>query len=192
MQGRNTYIHEGVLVIKNFKESSISRQALYDLVKKYSMEKIGPGIYITPETLEDEVYTLLLRCPKGIASHEDALYYYGLMDREPLMHTLTIYSGYNPTRLRNDGYRIYTVKKELLDLGKKIVTNQFGHKIPMYDLERTICDLVRSRSHFEIQDFNYALKSYAQRQDKNLYLLMKYAKAFRIENIIRNYMEVLL
>ena len=70
--------------------------------------------------------------------------------------------------------------------------NQFGHEIPMYDLERTICDLVRSRRNFEIQDFNMAIKTYLQRSDKDLNRLMVYAKAFRIEKIIRQYMEVLL
>ena len=61
-----------------------------------------------------------------------------------------------------------------------------------YDLERTICDLVRSRRNFEIQDFNMAIKTYLQRNDKDLNRLMVYAKAFRIEKIIRQYMEVLL
>lgn len=48
----------------------------------------------------------------------------------------------------------------------------------MYDLERTVCDLVRSRRNFEIQNFNMAIKSYLQRNDKDLNRLMRYAKAF--------------
>ena len=62
----------------------------------------------------------------------------------------------------------------------------------MYDLERTVCDLVRCRRNFEIQNFNMAIKSYLQRNDKDLNRLMRYAKAFRIEKIIRQYIEVLL
>ena len=185
-------INNDVLNIKNLKELNISRQSIYNFIKKNNMEKVGPGMYILPDALEDESYVLSLRCPKGIISHDDALYYYGLIDREPYIHSITIYTGYNPTSLTNSGYKVYTVKKELLSLGKIKVTNQFGHEIPMYDLERTICDLVRNRSNFEIQDFNTALKSYVQRKDKNLNHLMTYAKAFRIEKIIRQYMEVLL
>ena len=149
-------------------------------------------MYITQETLEDESYTLSLRCPKGIISHDDALYYYGLVDREPLVHTMTIYTGYNPAALTSSGYKIYTVKKDLLDLGKTTVVNNFGHTVPMYDLERTICDLVRSRSNFEIQDFNTVLKTYVSKKDKDLNRLMEYAKAFKIDKIVRQYMEVLL
>ena len=120
------------------------------------------------------------------------LIFYGLVDWEPFVHCITIYSGYNPSALTNSGYKVYTVKKELLDLGKTTITNQFGHEIPMYDLERTICDLVRSGRNLEIQDFNMAIKTYLQRSDKDLNCLMVYAKAFRIEKIIRQYMEVLL
>lgn len=62
----------------------------------------------------------------------------------------------------------------------------------MYDLERTVCDLVRNRSSFEIQDFNSALKAYVRRKDKNLTRLFEYSEAMGIENVMRNYLEVLL
>ena len=64
--------------------------------------------------------------------------------------------------------------------------------IPMYDLERTICDLIRSRNSIEIQDFNSALKAYVARKGKDLNQLMEYAKLFRGDNVIRRYMGVLL
>jgi predicted transcriptional regulator of viral defense system len=132
------------------------------------------------------------RCPQGVFSHDEAFYHYGLTDREPLVHTLTIYSGYNAHRLVADGYKVYTVKKELLEVGKTIVEDNCGNQIPMYDLERTICDLVRSRNSIEIQDFNSVLKSYVSRKDKDLNILMEYAKLFRVDKILRKYMEVLL
>ena len=36
------------------------------------------------------------------------------------------------------------------------------------------------------------LKSYARKKDKNLRLLMEYAELFNVDNIVRQYMEVLL
>ena len=77
-------------------------------------------------------------------------------------------------------------------LPASVVKNNFGNDIPIYDLERTICDLVRNRSQFEIQDFNNALKTYVSKSDKDLNKLMKYAKLFKIDKIIRQYMEVLM
>lgn len=57
----------------------------------------------------------------------------------------------------------------------------FGHTVPVYDMERTICDLIRSRSRIEIQVFQSALKQYARRKDKNLRALMQYAAMFHVE-----------
>ena len=66
------------------------------------------------------------------------------------------------------------------------------HEIPIYDMERTICDLVRNRKQFEIQDYQTALKTYVSRKDKDLNRLMKYAKLFHVDSKIREYMEVIL
>ena len=61
-----------------------------------------------------------------------------------------------------------------------------------YDMERTICDVLRSRSHIEMQTFQDALKAYARRKDKDLRTLVRYARLFRVEKILRQYLEVLL
>lgn len=138
-------------------------------------------------------YILHQRCPNAVFSHDEAFYYYGLVDREPLVHTLTIYSGYNAHRLIADGdCKVYTVKKELLKVGRIEVKDNYGNLIPMYDLERTMCDLIRNRRNVEAQDFYTSLKTYISSKDKNLNRLMEYAKLFHIDNVIRRYMEVLL
>ena len=59
-------------------------------------------------------------------------------------------------------------------------------------MERTICDIVRSRSTMETQVYQDALKQYSRRKDKNLHRLMDYAKTFRVEKMVREYMGILL
>ena len=41
------------------------------------------------------------------------------------------------------------------------------------------------------QIFNYAMKEYSRIKNKNLNLLYKYAKEFKIQNKLTQYMEVL-
>ncbi|MEG1470931.1 MAG: abortive phage infection protein, partial [Clostridia bacterium] len=81
---------------------------------------------------------------------------------------------------------------ELMDLGVTVAQTPFGHTVPVYDKERTICDLVRSRSKIEIQTLQGALKQYARDKEKNLRKLMQYAEAFHVAKILRQYLEVLL
>ena len=182
----------GVLEVSNIDELKVSKDNFYKFVKDNNYEKVGPGMYASKDDIVDELLVLHKRCPKGVISHDEALYYYGLIDREPLSHTITVYSGFNASRLIKSGYTVYYVNKDLLNVGKVNVIDNFGNEIPMYDLQRTIIDLIRNRSKFEIQDFTTALKTYAKRPDKNLSKLYEYAKAFRVDKTLRTYMEVLL
>ena len=182
----------GILLTKNAIEAGISKHALYNFIRDNGFEKAAHGVYASPETWEDENYILSLRCPQGVLSHDEALYYHGLTDREPLQKTITIYTGYGTSRMVADGIKVFTVKKELLDIGKEIVKTSYGHDIPLYNRERTICDLIRSKNRFEIQDFQTALKTYIMGKNKNLNRLMEYAKLFHVDKKIREYMEVLL
>lgn len=182
----------GILLTKNAIEAGISKHALYNFIRDNGFEKAAHGVYASPETWEDENYILSLRCPQGVLSHDEALYYHDLTDREPLQKTITIYTGYGTSRMVADGIKVFTVKKELLDIGKEIVKTSYGHDIPLYNRERTICDLIRSRNRFEIQDFQTALKTYIMGKNKNLNRLMEYAKLFHVDKKIREYMEVLL
>ena len=70
--------------------------------------------------------------------------------------------------------------------------DNYGNQVPMYNLERTIVDLFRSRNSIEINEFVTVLKTYSKRRDKNLHLLSEYAELFHVSKIVRQYMEVLL
>lgn len=193
MNSITNYIDEsGILITSDIIKSGITKTQLYDFIRDNGFEQISHGIYASPDTWTDENYILALRCPNAVFSHDEALYYHGLIDREPAQRTITIYSGYSTSRLVKDGIKVYTVKKDLLDVGKTTIINSFGHEIPIYDMERTICDLVRNRKQFEIQDYQTALKTYVSIKDKDLNRLMKYAKLFHVDSKIREYMEVIL
>jgi len=183
---------KGIVEVSKASELQLSKETIYKYLRANDYERVGPGMYVSPNDFVDELLVLHKRCPGGVISHDEALYHHGLIDREPMMHTITVYSGYNAARLKKSGYKIYYVNRDLLELGKQSVTDQFGNKIPMYNLERTIVDLVRNRSNFEMQDFNMALKTYARMSARNLAALSEYAKAFRVEKILRGYLEVLL
>ena len=68
----------------------------------------------------------------------------------------------------------------------------FGNTVAVYDPERTICDVIRSRNRMEMQTIRDALRQYTARKHKDLRRLMRYAQALHIETVLRNYLEVLL
>lgn len=78
-------------------------------------ENVSHGIYTKKDSGIDELFILHQRCPNAVFSHDEAFYYHGLTEREPLVPTLTVYSGYNTHRLTMNGkYKVYTVKKNYI------------------------------------------------------------------------------
>jgi hypothetical protein len=77
-------------------------------------------------------------------------------------------------------------------LGKTKINTQFGDSVSTYNLERTVCDLIRSSNRIGTETLFAALKAYSLRSDKSLNLLYDYAKQLRASAELRKYMEVLL
>ena len=183
---------DGMLQTAQVVSAGISKPVFYHYVQDRELERVAHGIYLSKDSWVDAMYLIHLRFEQAVFSHETALFFHDLTDREPTEYTVTVKTGYNPTRLKEEGVQVFTIKTELHDVGLTTAQTPFGLTVPAYDMERTICDLLRSRNRIEIQTFQGALKMYARRKDKNLRTLMRYAKLFRVEKLLRQYLEVLL
>ena len=97
------------------------------------------------------LYINQLKREKMIYSHETALYLHDLTDRDPLHYVVTVPQGYNSSKLKEEDFRVYSIKKEWFDLG--IVTKEtvFGNKVRTYDMERTICAVFKERKDYFIK-----------------------------------------
>ena len=186
------FLFGGVVTTTQANEAGFSNERLRLLVNSGDLERAAFGVYILPEEFADKMYIAQLRRPRIIYSHDTALFLHGLTDRDPLHYTVTVPTGYKTVKLREEGFQVFTIRKELHTLGTEERTTIFGQIVLAYDLERTICDLLRSRNNMEMQTFQGALKMYARRKDKDLRTLMRYAGMFRVEKILRQYLEVLL
>lgn len=184
--------NDGMIRTSQITDAGITKTVFYQYVKDNDMEQISHGVYATKDTWTDAMYLVHLRCKQAVFSHETALFLHDLTDREPMEYEITVKTGYNPSKLKEDGIKVYTVKKELHGKGIIMMQTPFGHSIPIYNMERTICDIIRNRNNTEMQTFQSALKQYAKRKDKNLRQLMQYASDFRVDKILRQYLEVLL
>ncbi len=183
---------DGMLCAEQAVSAGISKPVFYNYVRSRDLERVAHGIYLAKDAWVDAMYLLHLRFSQVVFSHETALFFHDLTDREPLQYTVTVKTGYNPTKLKEENVQVFTIKAQLHGVGLITMQTPFGHNVPVYDMERTICDLLRSRNHIEMQAFQGALKAYARRKDKDLRALMRYANLFRVDKILRPYLEVIL
>ena len=137
----------GLLRTADAVSAGISKPMLGNYVRERGFERVGHGLYLAPDAWKDGMYLLQLRCPQAVFSHDTALFLHDLTDREPSVYTVTVKSGYNPHRLKDDGVKVYRIKSDLHDLGLSQTSTPFGNPVAVYDLERTVCDVVRSLAH---------------------------------------------
>jgi len=184
--------NSGIITNRTALERNVSRATLSYLCAKEKITRIAAGQYIIQNEFEDELYSISLRSSNIVFSHETALFLHGLSDRTPFLHSITAPCGNLPSTSLRGGCKVYTIKPELFELGVTTITTQFGNNVKVYDLERTLCDIVRSRSRVGTETFLSAVKAYSKRPDKNLNVLSDYANRMGITNILKTYLEVLL
>jgi len=183
---------KGMFVASQAEGAGIYRRQLTNLVKTGVLERAERGIYVSPGGLDDALYWMQQRAKKITYSHETALFFHKITDRTPIRYSITVPSSYKASEALKRSCKIYYIKQELIDLGKIEKPSGMGHTIVTYNLERTLCDVIRSRNKIDGQIVIEALKQYSQSEDKNLHRLYVYAGEFGIEKILHHYLEVLL
>ena len=170
----------------------IPRTYLQMMVAEGKLERVDRGVYVSIDAIEDEMYAMQTKYPKLIYSHETALYLHGLSDRTPFEYSASVPSGYKVVGSVADRFKIYYIKKELHELGVETVKSSHGNPIRAYDVERTVCDLIRSRSRIDVQILNDALKRYVRLKSADHSILLEYASKLKVEAVLKSYLEVLI
>jgi len=184
--------NNGIIRTADVVGAGISRATLWSIVKSGKLERIAHGQYIQPNNLADELFMLQQRSDKIIFSHETALFLHDMAERTPFQHSLTIPSNRKLSSILSDGCKLYYIKPELYELGRCFIKSKMGNEVIAYDAERTICDILRSRSRIDSQTLAEAIKSYVARKNQNWNKLRDYSEAFHVTKLLRQYLEVLL
>lgn len=184
--------NNNVITTSQVLQLGYSKALLTKYVKAGLLERSGHGVYVLPDAINDDMYALMLRSSKIIFSHDTALFLNGLSERTPFRHSVTIPSDSAlPSSIKDECICFY-IKSELHRLGMIEKKTTFGNTVRCYNLERTICDFLRSRNRCDEETVISAVKNYTASRDKNLNLLADYAKHLRVEKVLKRYMEVLL
>lgn len=182
----------GMLLTSDLAKHGISRMYLSILDKNGELQRISRGVYCATNSIVDEMVSIQARYKGAIFSHETALYLHDLTDRTPLFYTVTVPAGYNATSLKASGIKVFFVNRDLFLLGLITMKSPQGNIIRTFDLERTICDLLRSRNQVDVQLVNDSLKRYVGNKARNIDQLYRYARQFKVQKFAREYIEVLL
>lgn len=167
--------NNGMLSTRMIEPLNISRQYLSIMQKNNDIEKIARGIYLTPSAFEDSYFSFQQKYKKVIFSHMNALYFYGMTEEFPYNYTVTVPQNYH-VDIVNEKCNVFYVSDEIYEMGVVEVETPNGNKVRVYDKERSICDIIRSKGRMDSEQVKKAIKQYTQSRDKDIVKLSKYSK----------------
>ena len=185
-------LNNGYITTKEVETLEVNSTFLSNLVNQNKLERVGTGIYKLPEYPIDNFYILSNSSKNMCYSHTSALYLHDMSDRIPLVCDVTVPYNYSGNLLNNKNVSLRYVKDDIFDLGMINVKTINDLPVKSYDLERTLCDIIKDKNRMDKEIYSKALKEYARRKDKNILKLVKYAKKLGIEQEVVELMEVLL
>lgn len=183
--------NNGIVTAKEISSAGIDSWYLTSMVKNNDLERVARGVYFDSTSNNyDELYFFQLRNKACIYSYQTALYLYNLTDRMPFINEVTVCQGYNTWRIKND-VEVHQIEKKWYRIGITHVRTVIGNYVMVYNMERTICDLVRNRRRQDSEIFGKALRAYVRNPKKDVHRLREYAKQFGILRQVDDILEIL-
>lgn len=178
----NGYLHSSQI-----RHSRSMQYQLRELVENGTVEQLRRGLYKMPETATLNYWQeIALLYPKGVLCLESACAYYHLSTNSPNQIHLAVghkdkiqLAPYPPVQLYYWSDKYY----------KQHVVREDG--ISIYTVERTICDIIRTKYQTDLAMVKEVATDYLERKDKNIDLLMQTATEIGAEKKVKQVFELL-
>lgn len=172
-------------------KEGIPRVYLSRMSNKGELKRVARGVYASKGDVHDSYFLMQSVCSICIFSFVSALDILEETDIIPDFMEVTVYSGYNASRLP-ENVIVHYIRKDLHELGVITKRTRYGNLVRTYNFERTICDLVSSREHVDPELFSKTMFRYARYDERNMKKLIAYADRMGIMHRVRDIFEVLL
>jgi predicted transcriptional regulator of viral defense system len=184
----------GVLRMNEALQAGIHRRMLYSMLEAGVIEQLNRGLYrLTdlPPLGNPDLVSVSLKVPTSVICLISALSYHEITTQIPHEVYVALERGTEAPRLGHPPIRVFWFSGQAFTLG--IQTHKIdGVPVRIYSPEKTIADCFKYRNKIGLDTAIEALKLYREKKRFKADDVMKFARACRIEKIIRPYLEALL
>lgn len=183
-----------VITTKEFKDAKIGFYYINKLIEDNYISRIGNGLYGKTDSFEDEYFIIQNRYKNAIFSYNTALFFLNKTEVIPNIIDITIPNDYNVSSINTKQIRVHYASRENIKLGVIKLKSPFGNTITAYNLERTICDIVKNENKcgLDIEQRNKVIKKAFSNNEIDGTTIMKYAKKLKCVKKIKAMMEVMI
>lgn len=158
-------------------------------IKSGSVIRIKNGVYMLPEELASTMIDVARIVPGGVVCMYSAWDYYGLTTQIPDGFYIAIEKHRKVVVPDIMGIILCYWQEKYCTMGV-VETEIANHKVKIFCIEKSVCDAIKFRNKIGTEVAIEILKNYLKRKERNISLLMDFAKRMRILSTMRQYIEM--
>lgn len=184
---------QGIVRLRDLAAKGLHREALRRACKRGDLVRVGRGLYSLPDAVVTEHRSLVeaaKRVPAGVACLLSALGFHGMTTQLPFEVWLTIH---RKARLPVGGTTpLRTVRASGAALGHGVETHLLeGVAVRVYSPAKTVADCFKYRNKIGLDVALEALREYTRKRKGTADALWAAARACRVANVMRPYLEAM-
>ncbi len=182
---------KSIITARDFKSNNIGYYYINKLVKDNYIKRISAGIYGKTDSFDDDYYIIQQRYRKIVYSYNTALFLMNETEVTPNQIEITVPREYN-VRSFEEGIKLHYINKDYLYLGAIKIKSPYGNDVICYNLERTICDIVKNEGSLDKEQLNKIIRNSFQNNKIDGNKIIEYAIKLKCEKKIRAILEVMI
>jgi predicted transcriptional regulator of viral defense system len=184
----------GILRMAEAVRAGVHRRTLYALRDAGVLEQLGRGLYRladAPPLSYPDLVAVARRAPRAVVCLISALTFHNLTTQVPHEVYLAIPRGSEPPRIDHPPVRVFRFGPRVF--GQGVETHDLdGVPVRIYSREKTLADCFKHRNAVGIDTAVEALRRYREQGRVDVDTIIRYARACRVEKVIRPYLEAVL
>lgn len=179
--------------IQELKDKGLTHYKINQMVNQGILVKLNKRFYenSTFDGEESDFYYVYAFVPDGVVCLLSAAVYYNLSTYRPDAVDVAIPRKAKVSALPDwPELNICYFTDERFDTGIEVI-HEGNNQFRIYDIEKTVVDIVFYREKVGIEEAKEVLVAYLERKDRNLNRLIRYAEMLKCGDVMRKYLEVL-
>lgn len=185
--------HGGTLRTQEALNAGVHPRTLYEMRDRGELEQLTRGVYRLvdmPPLSDPDLVTVSKRVPQGVICLISALAFHELTTQIPHAIHLAIEQGAWTPQIEHPPIQIYHFSKSAFTAGIE-PHDMDGIQVRVYSPEKTLADCFKFRNRIGLDIALEALRTYRSRRNARLNQILEYARACRVEKIMRPYLEAI-